>query len=79
MRVCMAVSLRWLAAILLALALSACGGDDRKLIDAPAADLAAEGRAVKGVLQGAKVSAYTFDEEGQPTRFLATTLTDSQG
>ena len=75
----MAVSLRWLAAILLALALSACGGDNRKLIDAPAADLAAEGRAVKGVLQGAKVSAYTFDEEGQPTRFLATTLTDSQG
>ena len=74
----MAVSLRWLTALLLALALSACGGDDSRFVDAPA-DLAAEGRAVKGVLQGAKVSAYAFDEQGQPTRFLATTLTDGQG
>ncbi|MEE4249795.1 MAG: carboxypeptidase-like regulatory domain-containing protein, partial [Alcanivoracaceae bacterium] len=73
----MAGSFRWLTVLLLALGLSACGGDDHSAgsTEAPAA----EGRAVKGVLQGAQVTAYAFDEDRKPTRFLATTLTDGQG
>lgn len=70
-------SLRWLSVLLLAFGLSACGGDDRS--GSAQEDRSAQGRVVKGVLQGAQVTAYAFDDQRQPSRFLATTVTDDQG
>ncbi|MDF1630318.1 MAG: hypothetical protein P1U78_11020 [Alcanivoracaceae bacterium] len=73
----MAGSFRWLTVLLLAAGLAACGGE--RFNSEPAVDKSAEGRAVKGVLQGARVSAYAFDSERQPSRFIASTLTDDEG
>ena len=70
-------SFRWLTALLLACGLSACGGDDRS--GSAQEDRSAQGRVVKGVLQGAQITAYAFDDQRQPSRFLATTVTDDQG
>ena len=72
-------------ALMLAVFLAGCGGDDKSLFtsqaaagpDASQADGAVEGRAVKGVLDGALVTAERLvDGEFQ---WVAQTLTDSNG
>jgi hypothetical protein len=68
----------------LALALSGCGGGgggkEPTAVDPPSAQRAVQGTAAKGLIKGAKVSAYAIDAKGvRATAALATATTGADG